>query len=123
MATDIPQIQCQQYTLKSSTQDPWYTDLVFVLLNNRCPEGLTTTQRQSLRLKSANYMIKDLTLYRKNYEGIYLQCLDHQEAHNMIEDFHGKYGTGHGSTDATTHQILKARYYWPSIFKDIHKHF
>lgn len=40
----------------------------------------------------------------------------------MIEEFHGKYGIGHGSVDATTHQILKAGYYWPSIFKDTHEH-
>lgn len=66
-------------------------------------------------------MIKDSTLYRNNYEGIYLQCLDHQEACNMIEEFHEKYGTSHGSADATAHQILKDGYYWPSIFKDTHE--
>ncbi|GLJ23909.1 hypothetical protein SUGI_0454290 [Cryptomeria japonica] len=40
----------------------------------------------------------------------------------MIEEFHGKYGTSHGSADATVHQILKVGYYWPSIFKDTHEH-
>lgn len=45
MAIDTPHIQCWKYTLQSFTQDPWYTDLAFILLNNKCHEGLTTTQR------------------------------------------------------------------------------
>lgn len=122
MATNTPHIQCQQYILQSFTQDPWYTKLVFILMKNKCSKGLTATQRHTLRLKSVNYMIKDLALYRNNYEVIYLRCLDQQEACKMIEEFHGKYGTKHGSTDATAHQTLKEGYYWPRIFKDTNEH-
>lgn len=39
-----------------------------------------------------------------------------------MKKFHEKYGTGHGSTIATANQILKAGYYWPTLFKDIHHH-
>lgn len=67
-------------------------------------------------------MIKDSILYHINYEGIYFRCLDRQQAQNMIKEFHGKYGTCHGSTDATTHQIIKDGYYWPNIFKYVHHH-
>lgn len=67
-------------------------------------------------------MIKDSVLYINYYEGIYLRCLDQQESRKMIEEFHGKYGTSHGPVDAIAHQIFKASYYWPSIFKDTYKH-
>ncbi|XP_059070443.1 uncharacterized protein LOC131860094 [Cryptomeria japonica] len=40
----------------------------------------------------------------------------------MFKAFYEKYGTSHGLADATSHQILKAGYYWPSIFKDAHEH-
>lgn len=40
----------------------------------------------------------------------------------MMNEFHEKYGTGHGSAIATTNQILRAGYYWPTLFKDVHHH-
>ena len=39
-----------------------------------------------------------------------------------MEHFHDKWGTGHGSDLATEHWILRAGYYWPTLFKDTHEH-
>jgi hypothetical protein len=69
-------ISCQQYTMQSFTRDPWYEDIIYLLLNNRCPDGMKATQRRALRLKSAHYMIKIGALYQKNFEEIYLLYLD-----------------------------------------------
>lgn len=115
-------ITCQQYTVQSFTKDLWYTDLIFFLLNNICPNRMNATQRRALRMKSAHYMLKGGPLYRRNYEGVYLCCLDQQEAKNAMDEFHGKHGIGHGSTDSLAHQILRSSYYWPHLFRDAHRH-
>ena len=69
-------------------------------------------------MKCESYMLHDGKLYKRNYEGIYLKCLGHEEAKEVLEKFHDKYGTGHGSAEETAHMILRLGYFWPTIFKD-----
>ena len=73
-------------------------------------------------MKCESYKLLDNKLYKRNYEGIYLKFLGHDEAKEVLEHFHDKYGTGHGSVEATTHMILRSGYFWPSIFKDTFEH-
>jgi len=44
--------------------------------------------------------------------------LTHEEAENVLNDFHSGACGGHLSGLATTQKILRARYYWPTIFKE-----
>ena len=89
MAEETPRIKCQTYTVASITQDPWYTDLVYLLLNNKCPEGLPPHKCHALWMKSSHFMIKNSALYRRNYEGVYLWCIDRDQAVKVIDEFHG----------------------------------
>ena len=73
-------------------------------------------------MKCESYMLHDRKLYKSNYEGIYLKCLGHEEAKEVLEHFHDKYGTGHGSSEAISHMILRLGYFWSSIFKDTFEH-
>ena len=68
-------------------------------------------------MKCESYMLHDRKLYKRNYEGIYLKCLGHEEAKEVLEHFHKKYVTGHGSTEPIAHMILRSGYLWPIIFK------
>ena len=73
-------------------------------------------------MKYEPYMLHNNKLYKRNYEGIYLKCLGHEEAKEVLEHFHDKYGTRHGSIEAMTHMILRSGYFWPTIFKDTFEH-
>lgn len=67
-------------------------------------------------------MLKKGILYRRNYQGIYLRCITPEEARQIIDYFHEKFGSGHPSGNVTAHRILGAGYYWPTIFRDAHRH-
>ena len=67
-------------------------------------------------------MLHDRKLYKRNYEGIYLKCLGREEVKQVLEQFHDRYGTGHGLAEATTRMILRSGYFWPMIFKDTFEH-
>jgi transposase InsO family protein len=57
-------------------------------------------------------------LYRRGIDSILHRCLTQEEAELVLNDFHkGDYG-GHLSGLATTQKILRASYFWPTIFKD-----
>ena len=38
-----------------------------------------------------------------------------------MAEFHSGFCGGHFAAKTTTHKILRASYYWPNIFSDVHK--
>ena len=50
-----------------------------------------------------------------------MNCLLKEEADKVIEEFHKGDCGGHHYWKATTNKILRARYYWPTMFKDVYK--
>ena len=100
----------------------WYQDIFYYLLQNQCPSWMNSSQHRGLKMKCESYMLHDNKLYKRNYVGIYLKFLGHKEEKEVLEHFHDKYGTGHGSGEAMTHMILRSSYFWSSIFKDTFKH-
>jgi hypothetical protein len=57
-------------------------------------------------------------LYRQGIDNILHRCLTHREAESILNDCHNGACGGHLSGLATTQKILRAGYFWPSIFKD-----
>ena len=60
----------------------------------------------------------DNTLYHRGVDSILHQCLTHEEAEVVLNDFHGGACGGHLSGIYRTQNILSAGYFWSSIFKD-----
>ena len=100
-----------------TAMDSWYRDLVHYLRAGLLLEHWNSKQRRALRLKSASYQIVEGILFRKNYDGVLLRCLEKEDAKKVMIDLHdGPAG------DTTDHKILRAGYYWPTLFKDAHAH-
>ena len=60
----------------------------------------------------------DNTLCRRGVDSIFRRCLNHDEAEVVLNDCHGRVCGGHLSGISTAQKILRAGYFWPSIFKD-----
>jgi len=74
-----------------------------------------------LRLKAQRYCILDNVLFWKDPGGILMNCLVESEAKEVMNDFHkGDYG-GHLYWKTTANKILRAGYYWPSLFSNVYK--
>jgi hypothetical protein len=63
---------------------PWYTDLIFVLLNLQAPPGLTKTKARFFKLKTLKFCILEGNLYWKDPEGILLNFLLKDEADKVL---------------------------------------
>ncbi|KAH9291611.1 hypothetical protein KI387_043205, partial [Taxus chinensis] len=83
-----------------------------------CPEYLSKNQKRALKLASQKYIITDYGLAWKNPEGVLLRCITEDEAPKIIDDFHGGVCGGNFAGRVTTHKILRAGYWWPTLFKD-----
>ena len=60
----------------------------------------------------------DNTLYHHGVDSILGCFLTHDEDEVVLNDFHRGACGGHLSGISTTQKILRAGYFWPSIFKD-----
>ena len=58
----------------------------------------------------------------KNYDRVLLRCLEKEDANKVMAELHDGPARGHFSGDTTAHKILRAGYYWPTLFKDAHAH-
>jgi hypothetical protein len=79
---------------------------------------MTPKERRALKMKSNQYVLVAEILFRRNYDGMLLRCVDEKKAQELIKEFHEGICGGHFAPTATTHKIIRAGYYWPSIFKD-----
>ena len=68
-------------------------------------------QIRALRLKSTSYQI----IY-----GVFLRCLEQEDASKVVKELYDGLARGKFLGDTTTHKILRAGYYWPTLFNDAH---
>jgi hypothetical protein len=58
-------------------------------------------------MKSNQDVLIDDILFRRNFDGILLICIDENQAPILIKEFHERICYGHFSPIATTHKIIK----------------
>ena len=105
---------------KNFQSSPWYSDILYVLTHLNAPPRLSKTKARFLKLKARNYCIFNENLYWKNPNGLLLKCLTENEAERVKQEFHTGECGGHLSWKSTAKKILKAGYYWPTLFNDIY---
>jgi hypothetical protein len=49
-----------------------------------------------------------------------MRCLEKDEVEKVLLELHAGEAGGHFSGDTTTHKVLRAGYYWPTLFRDAH---
>jgi hypothetical protein len=97
----------------------WYHDILYFLQELKPPDGMGKSKARALKLKAVRYCLIDQTLYWKDPLGVFLRCLDPQEAQKVTFDFHSGLCGGHHLWKTTAHKILRAGYYWPTLFPDV----
>jgi len=99
----------------------WYKHIVHYLCFLSCPKSLDRTKYRALNIKAHPYVIVEGILYWKDPVGIFLLCLTEDEFTKTIKDYHEKLCGGNYRWKDTTHKILKAGFYWPTLFGDTYK--
>jgi hypothetical protein len=102
-------------------ESPWYVDIIYVLRNLQAPPELRKTKARFLKLKAAKFCILDGSLVLEGSRGIFLCCLLEDEVKQAIKEFHKGDCGGNHYWKTTVHKILRAGFYWPSIFSDVYK--
>ena len=93
---------------------------MYFLLYLQFPEHLDRKASRYLKLKSTKYCLVEERLFWKDPGGILLKCLDKYEIGVISESHEGACG-GHKYWKATAYKILRAGYYWRSLFADVYQ--
>jgi hypothetical protein len=115
----LPEVDPQQEPLLDRCS--WYKDVIYFLQELRPPNGLQRNKARALKLKAVKYCLIDQVLYWKDPLGVILKCMDPQEADRIMVEFHSGLCGGNYSWKTTTHKIIRAGYYWPTLFVDVHR--
>jgi hypothetical protein len=99
---------------------PWYDDNRHYLQHGSAPHHLDPAKRISLRLKSASFHLVNGILFHQNFDGVLMRCLEKDEAEKVLLELHAGEAGGHFGGDTTVHKVLRAGYYWPTLFRDAH---
>ena len=63
----------------SAPSSEWYDEIRFYLTHGYAPPTLDFKKHRTLRLKATSYQFVDNVLFRKNYDGVFLRCLQKPE--------------------------------------------
>lgn len=97
----------------------WYARTINFLMKLEIPSGLSTSQARTLKLRAAKYCINKNLLYWRDPSRIFLRCLDKEQSEEVMQQFHNSMCGGHQYWKNTAHKILRAGYYWPTLFSDV----
>jgi hypothetical protein len=107
----------QLYMLHSSTR-PWYADLMNYLVTKEFPSGLSTSQKNKLRVDVKYYFWDTPHLWKFCVDQVVRICLPQDEFHFILSFCHSHSCGGHFGAKRTAYKVLESDFYWPSIFKD-----
>lgn len=101
-----------------STSDEWYGDIIVYLQTQKFRPNTSHSEQKRIRYQAKDYMIVGDTLYHRGIDTVLRRCLTHEEAEKAMNECHLGACGGHQSGYATAQKILRAGYFWPTMFKD-----
>jgi hypothetical protein len=121
-AIEVGQKEQVNIVVSEIENNEWYSDIIYYLKNLTCPDHLVEHKRRALRLKSMKYFLTEDGLGWRNPDGVILRCVDKEEVDKLVTELHAGHCGGHFAAHTMTHKILRAGYYWPTIFSDTHRY-
>eukprot|EP00253_Pinus_taeda_P008763 PITA_08763 len=101
-----------------SLSDPWYGDILVYLQTQNLRPNTSLSEHQHTQYQAKEYLIIGNTLYHRGVNTVLRRFLTHEEVKSVLNDCHSGACGGHLSGYAIAKKILRAGYFWPTIFRD-----
>jgi hypothetical protein len=90
--------------------------LKYYLTHGSAPQHLEMKKIRSLMIKHAQYQLVNGLLFRNNYDGVLLRCLEKYDVEKVLQEIHDGHVRGNFVGDTTAQNILRVGYYWSTMF-------
>ncbi|RDX99205.1 Retrovirus-related Pol polyprotein from transposon 17.6, partial [Mucuna pruriens] len=114
--------QCLTREIIESSVKPWYFDIKRYLEKGEYPEGLPENSKRTLRRLASGFLLSEATMCKRNVDMTLLQCVDSQEAEQIMEEAYERIFGTHVNGHALACKILQAGYYWTRMESDCCQH-
>lgn len=104
----------------TTTTNSWYTNVYQYLEHVTVPSHFSAWQKSALRLKVLYYQLMHGVLFRNNHNIVLLMCLEAHDSEKVLHDIHDRPSRGHFRGNTTSHKVMWAGFYWPTLFIDTH---
>jgi hypothetical protein len=82
-------------------------------------KSLSLGQKQRLSKKVEPFTMKNEILYRMGHDNTLRRCLSTIEASKVMKELHEGIVRGHFAIEITNKKMLNARYWWPTMYKNV----
>ncbi|RDY06381.1 Gypsy retrotransposon integrase-like protein 1, partial [Mucuna pruriens] len=114
--------QCLTRGTVEPNAEPWYSDIKRYLEKGEYLDKAFENRKRTLRRFASGFLLSETILYKRSTDMTLLQCVDGQEAEQIMEEVHeGIFGT-HVNGNALAHKILRVGYYWTQMEADCYQH-
>ncbi|XP_049362259.1 uncharacterized protein LOC125826948 [Solanum verrucosum] len=109
--TKVPHI-----SVRVVEEENWRKPLVEYLEHGRLPEDPRV--RADIKRRAPRFIFHDGILFRRSYEGLFLRCLDKEEAQQTMDEAHSGTCGAHQSGPKLHFRIKRMGYYRPTLVMD-----
>lgn len=100
----------------------WYAGIVDFLTTQQFSPEVSKEERRKIRVNSRRFVVLGNRLYRRGLDGILRRCVVEAEVESILSACHDSACGGHFSGQLTGQKVLRAGYFWPTLFQDAHKY-
>ena len=90
------------------------------LTTHKLSEEWTREERRKMRIYSRQFVVLGHRLFGRGSDGLLRKCVSETDVQSILLACHDSACGGHISGQLTGQKILRAGYFWPTIFKDAH---
>ncbi|XP_019057336.1 PREDICTED: uncharacterized protein LOC104807112 [Tarenaya hassleriana] len=109
------------FAISTLPEAPWYADYVNYLVSEILPPDLSYNARKKFLHDVKDYFWDDHFLFKRGTDGLFRRCIPEGEIFSVISHCHSSDYAGHFATSKTATKILQVGFYWPALFKDVHR--
>jgi hypothetical protein len=106
---------CDDMLLKVIDSNPWYANIVKIMVLGYVPLG---ENKRKLQAESKRHLWDDLYLYRVCSDGLLRRCVPTAEGLQIIEKCHAAPYGRHYGVFCTEAKIWQCGFFWPMMYDD-----
>ena len=97
-------------------EEDWRQPIIEYLEHGKLPSN--PRHKTEIRRRASRFLYYNGTLYRRSFLGLWLRCLDLEEAKQAMEEAHSGVCGAHQSGPKLHDRIKRMGYYWPTMVQD-----
>ena len=90
-----------------ANNDQWYYEMKYYLTHGTTLKYLEPKNKRTLKPKSVQHHLSQGIMFRKNYDGIFLICLEKDDAKNLLSELHDRPVRGYFGGDTIAQKNLR----------------